>query len=111
MRRPTDHEVALAVEQVAAAIQVPGLRAGVLELDADGLAVVGWCERGDESGDLRRVPVAVGAPEPGEDLALVACEAIEAALGARQDEIVRIGFACVDEDIDAGWVLDYMYDG
>ena len=109
MRRPTDHELAEAVEQVATAIQVPGLRAGVLELDADGLAVVGWYE--DEgSGDLSRVPVTVAGREPGEDLALVACEAIEAALGARQQEIERIGFACVDQDIDAGWVLAYMYE-
>ena len=109
MRRPTDHEVALAVEQVATAIQVPGLRAGVLELDADGLAVVAWYEDG-ASGDLSRVPVMVPAPEPGEDLALVACEAIEAALGARQAEIARIGFACADQDIDAGWVVGYMYE-
>jgi hypothetical protein len=110
MRRPTDHELAQAVEQVATASRVPGLRAGVFELDADGLAVVGWCERGDESGDLRLVPVTLPAPGPGEDLALVACEAIEAALGARQDEIARIGFACADQDIDAGWVVGYMYE-
>ena len=110
MRRPTDHELAGAVEQVATAIQVPGLRAGVFELEAERLAVVGWYED-EASGDLSRVPVTVSAPEPGEDLALVACEAIEAALEARQDEIARIGFACVDQDIDAGWVLAYMYDG
>ena len=46
--------------------RVAGLRAGVFELDADGLAVVGWCERGDESGDLRLVPVTLPAPEPDE---------------------------------------------
>ena len=109
MKRPTDHELAQAVEQVATAAQVPGLRAGVLELDAERLAVVGWCERGDESGDLRLVPVTLPAPEPGEDLALVACEAIETALGARQ-QVERIGFACADQDIDAGWVLAYMYE-
>ena len=55
-------------------------------------------------------PVALPAPEPGEDLALVACEAIEAALGGRQQEIVWIGLACADQDIDAGWVLAYMYE-
>lgn len=61
MRRPTDHEVALAVEQVAIAIQVPGLRAGVFELEAERLAVVGWYED-EASGDLSRVPVTVSAP-------------------------------------------------